>query len=162
MIKVGIITISDKGSKGERVDESGPAIMEMISSINGEVSDYTIVPDDVDKIQAEIIRMVDEKHLDLVLTTGGTGLSPRDVTPEATRGVIEKEIPGLTEAMRMKTMEKTPAAILSRAVAGTRKGSIIVNLPGSVRAVRENLEIILPVLPHGLEILQGRMGDHMK
>ncbi|MDI6600563.1 MAG: MogA/MoaB family molybdenum cofactor biosynthesis protein [Thermoanaerobacteraceae bacterium] len=162
MIKVGIITISDKGSKGERVDESGPAIREMVSSISGEVLDYIIVPDEVDRIQAEIIRMVDGKHLDLVLTTGGTGLSPRDVTPEATRGVIEKEIPGLTEAMRMKTMEKAPTAILSRAVAGTRNGSIIVNLPGSVRAVRENLEIILPVLPHGLEILQGRMGDHTK
>lgn len=162
MIKVGIITVSDKGSKGERIDESGPAIREMVENAGWQVLDYKIVPDERDRIQSEIIRMVDGERLDLVLTTGGTGLSPRDITPEATKGVIEKEIPGLAEAMRMKTMDITPAAILSRAVAGTRGNSIIVNLPGSVRAVKENLGVILQVLPHGLEILQGKMGDHDK
>lgn len=162
MIKVGIITVSDKGSRGERMDESGPAIREIVENAGWKVLDYILVPDERDRIQSEIIRMVDRERLDIVLTTGGTGLSPRDITPEATKGVIEKEIPGLAEAMRIKTMDSTPTAILSRAVAGTRGTSIIVNLPGSVKAVKENLNIILQVLPHGLEILQGRMGDHNK
>mgnify|MGYP001012659293 CR=1 FL=1 len=162
MITVGIITVSDKCSRGVRIDESGPAIRETVQNAGWSVSDYTIVPDEADKIQSEMVRMADEENIDLILTTGGTGLAPRDVTPEATMEVIQREIPGLTEAMRVKTMENAPAAILSRSVAGTRGKSIIINLPGSPAAVKENLEAILGVLPHGLEILQGKMGDHAK
>lgn len=158
MYKIAVITVSDKGSRGERVDESGPAIREMVKAL-GEVVDYQVVPDDLDILKEAMINLSDREKVDLILTTGGTGLSPRDNTPEATLAVIEREVPGLAEAMRMESMKKTNRAMLSRAVAGVRHRTLIINLPGSVKAVRECLEVIMPVLPHGLEILTGRGGE---
>jgi molybdopterin adenylyltransferase len=160
-MKVGILTVSDKGARGEREDRSGPAVREMIEAAGGEVVRAGIVPDEQDEIRAALIAWSDE-GLDLVLTTGGTGFSPRDWTPEATKSVIEREAPGLAEAMRRAGAEKTPTAILSRAVAGLRGGTLIVNLPGSEKAARESLAAILPVLPHGVDILKGRAKECAK
>ncbi len=159
MIKIGILTISDKGSRGEREDLSGKVIEEVIRKINGEVKYYQIIPDEKDIIQAELIKAVDKLHLDLILTTGGTGLGKRDVTPEATLAIIEKEIPGINEIIRSESFKKTNRAILSRGVAGIRKESLIINLPGSPKGVRESLEIILNALPHGIEILKGQVTE---
>ena len=131
MIKVGILTISDKGSTGEREDLSGKVIEEAVKKINGEVKYYQIIPDEKDIIQEELIKAVDKLHLDLILTTGGTGLAKRDVTPEATLAIIEKEVPGISEIIRSESFKKTNRAILSRGVAGIRKESLIINLPGS-------------------------------
>ena len=156
MIKVGILTISDKGSKGEREDLSGKVIEEVVKKINGEVKYYQIIPDEKDIIQEELIKAVDKLHLDLILTTGGTGLAKRDVTPDATLEVIEKEVSGISEIIRSESFKKTNRAILSRGVAGIRKESLIINLPGSPKGVRESLEIILEALPHGIEILKGQ------
>ena len=156
MIKVGILTISDKGSRGEREDLSGKVIEEVVKKINGEVKYYQIIPDEKDIIQKELIKAVDKLHLDLILTTGGTGLAKRDVTPEATLEVIEKEVSGISEIIRSESFKKTDRAILSRGVAGIRKESLIINLPGSPKGVRESLEIILKALPHGIEILKGQ------
>jgi len=156
MIKVGILTISDKGSRGEREDLSGKVIEEIVKKINGEVKYYQIVPDEKDIIQEELIKAVDKLHLDLILTTGGTGLGKRDVTPEATSAIIEKEVPGISEIIRSESFKKTNRAILSRGMAGIRKESLIINLPGSPKGVRESLEIILEALPHGIEILKGQ------
>ena len=153
-MKVGILTVSDKGARGEREDRSGPAIRQMIEAAGGEVVRTKIVPDEPADIRGALTAWSDE-GIDLVLTTGGTGFSPRDVTPEATRSVIEREAPGLAEAMRRAGAEKTPTAMLSRAVAGIRKATLIVNLPGSERAVRESLEVIVPVLPHAIGVLKG-------
>jgi molybdenum cofactor synthesis domain-containing protein len=160
-MKVGILTVSDKGARGEREDRSGPAIREMIEAAGGEVVRAGIVPDEQEEVRAALIAWADE-GLDLVLTTGGTGFSPRDWTPEATKSVIEREAPGLAEAMRRAGAEKTPTAILSRAVAGIRGGTLIVNLPGSEKAVREGLAAILPALPHGVDILKGRSSECAK
>ena len=159
MIKVGILTISDKGSRGEREDLSGKVIEEMVKKINGEVKYYKIIPDEKEMIQEELLRVVDKLHLDLILTTGGTGLGKRDVTPEATLAIIEKEIPGISEIIRIKSFKKTNRAILSRGVAGIRKESLIINLPGSPKGVRESLEIVLEALPHGIEILKGQTAE---
>jgi len=156
MIKVGILTISDKGSRGEREDLSGKVIEEVVKKINGEVKYYKIIPDEKDIIQEELIKAVDSLHLDLILTTGGTGLAKRDVTPEVTSAIIEKEVPGISEIIRSESFIKTNRAILSRGVAGIRKESLIINLPGSPKGVRESLEIVLEVLPHGIEILKGQ------
>ena len=156
MIKVGILTISDKGSRGEREDLSGKVIEEVVKKINGEVKYYQIIPDEKDIIQEELIKAVDKLHLDLILTTGGTGLGKRDVTPEATLAIIEKEVPGISEIIRSESFKKTNRAILSRGVAGIRKESLIINLPGSPKGVRESLEIVLEALPHGIEILKGQ------
>ena len=155
MIKIGIITVSDRSFRGEREDLSGPLIKKMIND-SGKVIDYEIVPDEKSIISQTIKKMVDELMVDLVLTTGGTGLSSRDVTPEATREVIEKEIPGFGEIMRIKGFKKTPYALLSRAIAGRRKKSLIINLPGSPKAVKENLELILPITLHALDIIKGK------
>ena len=160
-MKVGILTVSDKGARGEREDRSGPAIREMIEAAGAEVVRTGVVPDEQEEVRAALIAWSDE-GLDLVLTTGGTGFSPRDWTPEATKGVIEREAPGLAEAMRRAGAEKTPTAILSRAVAGIRGGTLIVNLPGSEKAVRESLTAILTVLPHGVDILKGRTSECAK
>ncbi|GAF78227.1 unnamed protein product, partial [marine sediment metagenome] len=149
MIKVGILTISDKGSRGEREDLSGKVIEEIVKKINGEVKYYQIVPDEKDIIQEELIKAVDKLHLDLILTTGGTGLGKRDVTPEATSAIIEKEVPGISEIIRSESFKKINRAILSRGMAGIRKESLIINLPGSPKGVKESLEIILEALPHG-------------
>jgi len=157
MIKIGIITVSDRSFKKEREDLSGPLIEKLIKDL-GEIIDYRIVPDERALISQAIIEMVDEAKIDLVLTTGGTGLSPRDVTPEATRDVTEREVPGFGEIMRTEGFKRTPHAILSRATSGVRKKSLIVNLPGSPKAVKESLEVILPALPHALEMIEGK--DH--
>lgn len=159
MFSVGILTISDKGSRGEREDLSGPEIGDIISELPAKVEAYDIIPDEEERITQKLIDYVDQKNLDLILTTGGTGLSPRDVTPEATRKVLDKEIPGIAEAMRAEGMKLTPMAMLSRATSGIRCRSLIVNLPGSPRAVRENLIVILPVLKHALEKIQGDPAD---
>ncbi len=156
MIKVGILTISDKGSRGEREDLSGKVIEEIVKKINGEVKYYQIIPDEKDIIQEELIKAVDKLHLDLILTTGGTGLAKRDITPDATLEVIEKEVSGISEIIRSESFKKTNRAILSRGVAGIRKESLIINLPGSPKGVRESLEIVLEALPHGIEILKGQ------
>jgi len=158
LYRIGIITVSDKGAQGQRVDESGPSIREMVKTL-GEVTSYQVVPDDLDILKEAMINMSDKEKVNLILTTGGTGLSPRDNTPEATLAVIQKEVPGLAEAMRSESMKKTNRAMLSRAVAGTRNSTLIINLPGSVKAVRECLAVILPALPHGLEILSGKGGE---
>lgn len=155
IMKAGVITVSDKGSQGLRNDTSGPAITEMLKGIGCEVTEYIIIPDEKETISRELIRLCDELDLDLIFTTGGTGFSKRDVTPEATLAVIEKQIPGIPEAMRYKSLQITPMAMLSRAVSGIRKNSIIINLPGSSKAVRENLEVILPVLKHAVGTLRG-------
>lgn len=152
MITIAVLTLSDKGSKGEREDKSGPAIAEMLKGL-GEVKYYDILPDERDLIRQRLLEYVNK--VDLILTTGGTGLSPRDVTPEATWDVIEREIPGIAEAMRMESLRKTNRAMLSRAVAGVRGQTLIVNLPGSPAAVKENLEVILDVIPHAVEKIKG-------
>ena len=159
MIRTGILTISDRGYRGEYRDLSGPVIRELVTEqLGAAVELEAIVPDERLIIAGTILTWADEVGLDLVLTTGGTGFAPRDVTPEATRDVIEREAPGLVEAMRAASLEITPHAMLSRAVAGIRGGTLIVNLPGSPKAVRENLDTILPALPHAIELLQGRKG----
>ena len=149
-MKVGIITVSDKGSKGEREDISGQTIKELVLA---DAYEYTIVPDEINDISAKITEFIDEKGCDLVLTTGGTGLSSRDVTPEATRMVIDREIPGIAEAMRAESFKIKKTALLSRAIAGHRGKSLIINLPGSPKAVKECLAIVEPVIKHALEVL---------
>jgi molybdopterin adenylyltransferase len=159
-IRVGVLTVSDKGYRGERRDTSGPAIGEMMATVGGRVDRYEVVPDEADAIVGRLRAWADEEALDVILTTGGTGLTPRDVTPEATLSVIERQVPGVAEAMRQGGMQKTPLAMLSRAVVGVRGCTLIVNLPGSEKAVRENLAFVLPALAHAVESLQGRTGDH--
>lgn len=152
-MKIGILTVSDRGSTGEYEDHSGPLIASIVSRrTNWQPSITAIVPDQVDGIVARLIEWCNN-GLNLILTTGGTGFSPRDVTPEATRLVIEREAPGIAEAMRAESLKITPHAMLSRAVAGIRGQTLIVNLPGSPKAVKENLDVLLPVLPHALELL---------
>ncbi len=158
-MRVGILTVSTKGARGERADTSGAAIRELLAPLGATVVHYQIVPDDRATIARLLRAWADDGQVDLILTTGGTGLAPTDVTPEATREVIEREVPGLAEVMRLATWSQSPRAVLSRAVAGTRGRTLIVNLPGSPRGVRECLGVILPVLPHAVDILQGR-GDH--
>ena len=159
MINLGILTVSDKGSSGERTDESGRIIMDFASKINAKVVDYKLVPDERSIISSHLIAMTDQSGVDLILTTGGTGFSPRDITPEATLDVIDRQVPGIPEAMRQKSLEITPMSMLSRAVAGIHNKTLIINLPGSPKAVRECLEIILPVLPHAIQILKGQTGE---
>ncbi len=158
MYRIGILTLSDKGAKGERVDESGQILGTMVTDL-GHVSRYQVIADELDKIVMVLKSWVDDLHLDLILTTGGTGLSPRDVTPQATATVIDYEVPGMAEAMRAASMEKTSRAMLSRALVGVRQESLIINLPGSPKAVRENFAVLLPVIPHALEKLHGDPGD---
>jgi molybdopterin adenylyltransferase len=158
-MRAGILVISDKGWRGERLDKSGQTAKEVISQLSLDISKYEVVPDEADIISNKLREWCDEGGLDLILTSGGTGLSDRDVTPEATLAVVDKVVPGLTEAMRMETMKRKPEAILSRAVAGSRGKCLIINLPGSPGAVKECLEVILPVLPHALDVLGGRVSD---
>lgn len=158
MFSIGIITASDKGSRGEREDASGRLIATMLAEL-GEISCYRVVPDDVERIRTEMVFMSDTLKLDLVLTTGGTGLGPRDVTPEATLGVVDRQVPGIAEAMRARSLEITSRAMLSRAVAGMRNKTLIINLPGSPKGVKECLEVILPALEHGLAIMKGEASE---
>ena len=159
MIRVAIITVSDRSAHGERKDLSGDTIREMLGEIEAEVVWYKIVPDELEVIKSTLKEAIEKWEADLVLTTGGTGLAVRDVTPEATREVVEKIVPGICEAMRLESFKKTPRAILSRAIAGTRGRSLIINLPGSPRGVRESLAVILKALPHGIAILKGEATD---
>lgn len=159
MIKVGILTVSDKGSQGEREDLSGKKIKEIVSEIGGKVKYYKIIPDEQELIKKELIKAVDNIHLDLIFTTGGTGLAKRDVTPDATSEVIEKIVPGISEMIRSESFKKTNRAILSRAISGIRGECLIINLPGSPKGVKESLEIILEALPHGIDILKGQASE---
>lgn len=156
MIKIGILTMSDKGSRGERPDESGQVIKNIVKDL-GEVILYEVIPDEKDLIKKKLIEY--SEKVDLILTTGGTGLSPRDVTPETTLEVVDRVIPGIAEAMRYEGLKKTPRAMLSRAVAGVRGRTLIINLPGSPRAVAENLEVIIPVIAHAIEKIQGNTSE---
>lgn len=160
MIKTAILTISDKGSQGEREDKSGPVIMEMLKEFNAEKQYYNIIPDEIVEIKDELIKLTDKEDVDLVLTTGGTGFAPRDVTPEATRAIMEKDAPGIAELIRMETINITKKAALSRAVSVIRNDTLIINLPGSPKAVRECLEAAKEVIPHGIEILKGEVTEH--
>lgn len=153
MIKIAVITVSDRCFQGEKEDKSGPAIKEIVKSL-GEVVKYRIIPDEKKLISNVLKEMIDCHKVDIVLTTGGTGLSSRDVTPEATKEVVEKEMPGFGELMRQESFKLTPLAILSRATAGTRKKSLIINLPGSPKGAKECLEILLPALPHALDVVK--------
>ncbi len=158
MIKAAILTISDSCSKDKQKDISGQTIKDILKENSFDVCEKRIVADEAERITAELIYFSDEANVDVVFTTGGTGLGPRDVTPEATIAVCEKIVPGLGELMRLKGLEKTPNAILSRSAAGIRKNTLIINLPGSPKAVRECLEIILDVLPHAVDMMRG--GGH--
>ncbi|MGE5592804.1 MAG: molybdenum cofactor synthesis domain-containing protein [Betaproteobacteria bacterium] len=157
-VEFAVLTVSDKGSRGERHDESGDVIERMVSSI-GRVVERRIIPDEYDLIVEELRRMADKLGVDVVLTTGGTGFSPRDVTPEATRSVIDRLVPGIPEAMRAAGFAKTPHAMLSRAAAGIRRKTLIVNLPGSPKGVEESLAVLLPAIPHAVETLRGTAGE---
>ena len=157
-----VITVSDLGSRGLRQDTSGPAVRAMLEDAGFTVVHTAIVPDERGQISALLRACADEKRIDLILTTGGTGLSPRDVTPEATLAVCDRLTPGIPEAMRYASMQITSRAMLSRAQAGIRKGTLILNLPGSPKAAKENLEAVLPAISHGLEMLSGRPADCAK
>jgi len=159
MFTAGILTISDKGSRGERQDKSGDVIREIFSSMDVRIANYDIVPDEKELIVEKLVKWVDEDDLDVLITTGGTGLTPRDVTPEATLAVVDRIVPGFAEAMRAESLKKTPMAMLSRAVVGARGKCLIINLPGSPKAVRECLEVILPALSHAVETLKGQAGE---
>lgn len=159
MIKTAIVTISDKGSKGERKDETGKVLQDILEKEGYKVEEYKIIPDEINIISEELIKLCDEKKVNLIITNGGTGFSKRDVTPEATEKVIEKHVPGFGEAMRVSSLSITPKAILSRGIAGIRKDSLIINLPGSPKAAVENLQAVLGAIPHGIEILLGETSE---
>ncbi|HLE91658.1 MAG TPA: MogA/MoaB family molybdenum cofactor biosynthesis protein [Anaerolineales bacterium] len=153
-IRFGILTVSDRSSRGERADLSGPALANQIQAEGWSVVRQEVLPDDESAIRARLINWTDSGEMDVILTTGGTGFSPRDVTPEATRAVIERAVPGLAEAMRAASLKITPHAMLSRIVTGIRKRTLIINLPGSPKGAVENLEIVMPVLPHAIQLLR--------
>jgi molybdenum cofactor synthesis domain-containing protein len=153
-IRFGILTLSDRSSRGERADASGPALADLIQAEGWSVVNRSLLPDDEASIRQRLIAWADSGEMDVILTTGGSGFSPRDVTPEATRAVIDREAPGLAEAMRAASLKVTPHAMLSRIVAGIRKKTLIVNLPGSPKGAVENLQVITPVLPHAVQLLR--------
>ncbi len=161
---VAVVTVSDKASRGEREDLGGPAVEEALTSANigARVVDRRVVPDDHGQIAEVLFHLSERDDVDVILTTGGTGLAPRDVTPQATHGVVEYEVPGIGEAMRAESLRITPAAMLSRGIAGVRNRTLIVNLPGSPKAVREMLAVITPALPHAVSTLRGEVGDHTR
>ena len=155
IIRAGVITVSDKGSVGQREDKSGPEIERILRTIGIDVVHRAVVPDEIDQIRHALIDFADHLKMDLIVTTGGTGVSPRDLTPDATLGVIDKEVPGMAEAMRRESFKITPHALISRAVVGIRGQALIVNLPGSPKGVYENLTVLLPALPHAIEKIKG-------
>ncbi len=159
-IQAGVVTVSDKGYVGEREDASGPLLADLLRKMGTEVVSQMIVPDERAEIERVLILLADEAQVDLVVTTGGTGPAPRDITPEATRAVIEREMPGLAEVLRFEGYRKTPLAVISRGAAGIRGRTLIVNLPGSPRAVREGMETLAPVLPHAIKMLRGVDTEH--
>ena len=160
MFNLGILTISDKGAQGQRYDESGQVIKDSLSQLGNRAVNYDIIPDEKEIIAGKLTEWADGGNVDVILTTGGTGLSQRDVTPEATLSIADKVVPGFAEAMRAKTLDKTPMAMLSRATAVVRKRCLVINLPGSPKAVRECLEVILPAIPHAVEIIKGEVTEH--
>jgi molybdenum cofactor synthesis domain-containing protein len=155
-----VLTTSDQGAKGEREDTSGTIIKELLASVGANIVRYQVIPDDFDRIAENLRRWADGGEVQLIVTTGGTGLGPRDVTPQATLSVLDCEIVGIAEAMRAEGLRHTPMAMLSRAVAGVRGKTLIVNLPGNPKGVRENLTVVLPVLQHAVELLSGEFSDH--
>lgn len=159
MIRVGIITASDKGSKGEREDISGMIVREIAEKQGFQVTEYILLPDEQKELEETMKCWCDEKRADLILTTGGTGFSKRDVTPEATKNIGEREVPGIAEAMRCNSLQITKRAMLSRGTAVIRKSTLIINLPGSPKAVKENLSFIIDTLEHGIAILKGEDGE---
>jgi len=160
MLTVSILTISDKGARGQRYDESGQVIRGIFAELGSEIVNYEIVPDERDIICQKLSQWADNGDTDVIVTTGGTGLGERDVTPEATISVVDRVVPGLAEAMRAGSLSKTPMAMLSRATAGVRGRSLIINLPGSPKAVRECLEVVLPAIPHAIDIIKGVVTEH--
>lgn len=162
MFRAAVITVSDRCSRGERPDEGGPLVAELLKSAGYELVHTAIVPDEQEKIEQALSEIADQNLADLLVTTGGTGFAPRDVTPEATRAVCTRMTPGIPEAMRAASMKITPRAMLSRAEAGIRRSTLILNLPGSPKAAKENLEAILPSLDHGLTMLRGESADCSK
>lgn len=157
--KAAVVTVSDRGSRGERQDASGPEIARILESVGIEITARRIIPDETEMIRQTLIELCAGDTIDLVLTTGGTGVSPRDVTPDATRDVIERDIPGMAEEMRRQSGLVTPHAMISRAIAGIRNNTLIINLPGSPRGARENLNVVLPALHHAIEKIQGDTRD---
>jgi molybdenum cofactor synthesis domain-containing protein len=160
MFNAGIITISDGVWRGQRSDASGKAIQDCLSGVDSRVVKYEVIPDEVEIIASKLAEWADEGSVDVILTTGGTGLAPRDVTPEATLSIVDKVVPGFAEVMRIQTFSKTPFSMLSRAVAGVRKKCLIINLPGSPKAVNECLQVILPAIPHAVQIIKGEITHH--
>ena len=159
MINAGVLTISDKGYRGQRTDSSGPLIAEMLTADGYTVEEQAIVPDNEEKIAQRLIEWVDQKDIRFIVTTGGTGLSPTDVTPEAMLKVIKYQVPGMAEAMRAESLKKTPNAMISRAIAGVRGNSLILNLPGSPKGASENLSVVLPAIDHALAKIGGDQTD---
>ena len=162
IIRAVIITVSDRCARGEQKDESGLLLIQLLQEIGAKVLTAIIVPDDLEPLEGKLRAYADHPAVNLIITTGGTGFSPRDNTPEATRAVIEREAPGLAEAMRMETLKQTPLAMVSRGVCGIRSGALIINLPGSPKGVRESFSVIQPVLPHAIALLEGKPHDEAK
>ena len=158
-IRAAVLTVSDRSARGERVDESGPVLAELLREAGASVVAREVVSDELEPLAARLRELADREDVNLLVTTGGTGLSPRDNTPEATRALIEREVPGIAEVMRAETLRQTPTAMLSRAVCGVRSGTLVVNLPGSPKGVRECFAVIRPVLAHAVATLSGRGDD---
>ena len=159
-IRVAVMTMSDLGARGQREDTSGDRIVEFLEKHSARIAERVIIPDEREEIRRHLIHFADELRLDLVLTTGGTGIAPRDVTPEATSSVIDYEVPGIAEAMRVMSVQKTPFGMLSRQIVGVRGRTLIINLPGSPKAVTECLEVVDPILGHAVDLLRGGAADH--
>jgi len=159
MIQVGILTISDRGSQGLRLDQGGPRINSLLPPDSYQITATAVVPDEISEIVDLLVEWSDQRKLDLIFTTGGTGLSPRDITPEATSRVIQREVPGMAEAMRQEGLKHTPLSQLSRGLAGVRGETLIINFPGSLKAIEEMMPVVLPVIPHALEKIKGDPRD---
>lgn len=159
-IRAAIVTVSDKGYAGQREDVSGPLLAELVHEMGAEIVRRNVVPDEREEIVRLLVGLADEMAVDLVMTTGGTGVTPRDVTPEATKAVVDRDVPGLAEALRFEGYRRTPLAVISRGVAGIRGRTLIVNLPGNPNAVREGMETLSPILPHTIQMIRGEDTEH--